>query len=251
MKKYIVSIEQQDSPRLQSFLNQDFIQSIENEFQMIGFNAYQQSAKDYFQQAVVGRVQPLTLGEWGCTKSHLMCMEDFLASDEKYALVFEDDAIQKFEFDVDKLLLEIEQLNLTAPFVLSLGGVQTKFCRKVRGNLLNQSIFNRPVLKIHPYFYAKINHTYSYVIDREMAKLLLDLRKVKMEVADYFIDFMDKNAHYYMTYIFDHPEISVEQSHLERERMMMKASATKIKLPLNPFKYQFLRYTLDRYPYDK
>lgn len=249
MKKYIVSIEQQDSPRLQSFLNQEFIKPFINEFKIVGFNAYQQSAKDYFQQAVAGRDRPLTLGEWGCTKSHLMCLQDFLASDEKYALVFEDDAIQNFNFDLQQLEQAVQGLALSYPFFLSFGGVQMKICRKVRGYLLSQKIFNRPILQVHPYFYERMHFTYAYIIDRVMAKVLLNYHQ-PIQICDHWQGLMNENVHFYMTYIFDHPDLDENQnmSYIEQERNMKYSEKIVSLSHMAKIKMQINKLSLNSYP---
>lgn len=249
IKKYIVSIEQKDSPRLQNFLNQEVIKPFIDEFKFFGFNAYQQSAKDYFQQAVVGRKRPLTLGEWGCAKSHLMCLQDFLDSDAKYALIFEDDAIQVYDIDLSQLPVQIEQLNLISPFFLSLGGVQMKICNKIKGELLDNTLFKRPILQVHPYFYDKMNYAYAYIVDRAMAQILLDYHQ-PLQVFDHWQGLSYRDVHFYMTYIFDHPniEINTNMSYLESERVVNILSIDE-KVSISKLKYQWLKWFLDKYPY--
>lgn len=249
MKKYIVSIEQADSPRLQSFLNQDFIKSYVDEFKIVGFNAYQQSAKDYFQQAVLGRVQPLTLGEWGCTKSHLLCMEDFLASDEQYALIFEDDAIQTCAIDLKQLEQEVQHLALASPFLLSLGGVQMKICKKVKGKLLDNVLFERKILHVHPYFYERMHFTYAYIVDRKMAQVLLNYH-TPIQICDHWQGLMNENVHFYMTYLFDHPDLDENQnmSYIEQERNMKYSEKIVSLSHIEKIKMQINKLSLNSYP---
>ena len=93
MKIFIISIEEEKSPRLQVFLQQPFFQHNKLEYTKIGIKGGELSAKQYFELAVKGRSNSLTPGELGCTLSHLEALRVFLESSDEYALVLEDDAI--------------------------------------------------------------------------------------------------------------------------------------------------------------
>lgn len=251
IKKYIVTIEQPDSERLQQFLGQDFIKNQQHQFKQIGFNAYQQDVRTYFKEAVAGRDRVLTPGEWGCTKSHILCLQDFLASDAQYALIFEDDAIQVTDVNLETLEQEVQQLALQSPFFLSLGGVQMKICRKVKGQMIKQTFLQRPVLNVHPYFYEKMHFTYAYIVDRAMAEVLLNYHQT-VQVCDHWVGLMHANVNFYMTYLFDHPDLDTQQnmSYIEQER-----HATILPMinhqKISRLKYECLKLKLDHYPLDR
>lgn len=55
----------------------------------------------------------MTPGELGCAMSHIAALKDFfLSSDEEYAIIFEDDVIERFEIDFQDLEKHISSLNL-------------------------------------------------------------------------------------------------------------------------------------------
>lgn len=258
IKKYIVSIESADSPRLNTFLNQDFIRDFKHEFKIIGFNAYQHDVKTYFQQAVAGREKPLTPGEWGCTKSHLMCLEDFLASDAEYALIFEDDAMQKYTFDLVELEKYLTLFDPTVGCLMTLGGIQLKICNKVKGEILEQKIFNRPILEVHPFFYQRMNYAFAYCLNRKMAEMILQKQAQYLKIFDHWKYYLRDNVKLYMTFIFDHPELFEKESHeinkqsyLEQERLNnvdINIDSSEKRTIFEEINYQILKKKLDSYP---
>ncbi len=58
--------------------------------------------------------------------------------------------------------------------LLSIGGIQMKECRKVRGKFCDFSLLDKKVLKVVPDFFHRVNYTVSYIVDRKMAKNLLE-----------------------------------------------------------------------------
>lgn len=81
-------------------------------------------------QKEMGRgIQP---GEIGCFLSHKKALEKFLATDSKYAIVFEDDAIPRdgFKDTVDALILKFLQNNEKVAAV-NLGALDFKYSSKV------------------------------------------------------------------------------------------------------------------------
>ena len=77
MKIYIVSIEEEKSPRLRKFLSQNFFEQGTLPITKIGIKGGELSAKEYFEKGVKGRSKPLTPAELGCTLSHLSALENF------------------------------------------------------------------------------------------------------------------------------------------------------------------------------
>lgn len=53
----------------------------------------------------------MTPGELGCAMSHIAALKRFLSSDEEYAIIFEDDVIERFEIDFQDLEKLIRSLN--------------------------------------------------------------------------------------------------------------------------------------------
>lgn len=237
MKKYLISIEKDDSPRLVDFFLQPTFQKSQTEFKKIGVRGADLPTAEYFRLAVVGNKRALSPAELGCSLSHITALKDFLESEEKYACIFEDDAqCLNDDLDLDILELNIIALNLNPRFLLSLGGIQLESNRKVRGQFLDGVLDNKAVLDIHPIYWRHFFYAYAYVVDREMAKILLTYHE-KPRCYDSWarIYDLDENIKFYATYLFDHPEISdelLEKSYLEKERRLLSQNNLHSKKPL-------------------
>jgi len=225
MKVFIISIEEENSPRLNNFLSQPFFVKGDLQYVQLGVKGGELSAKQYFELAVKGRSNPLTPGELGCTLSHLDALESFLKTDDEYALILEDDAILPENLSIKLLEDELKKANLPKNTLFSLGGIQMKECRKVRGKYCDFEFTGKKVLEVVPDFYHRVNYTVSYVVDRKMAETLLAYHHPIRRTDDwsYLYDF-DSSVKILMTYIVDHPviekgEINKELSLIENERV--------------------------------
>lgn len=222
MKKYLISIEEAGSPRLNNFFIQDtFRHEIEN-FKIFGVIGKQLSVGDYFDMAVAGKRRALTPGELGCSLSHIAALKDFINSDDEYAICFEDDAIERFPIDLEKLNEEIISLQLKPCFFLSLGGIQFKICNRVRGRYLDQTLGGQKIIQIDPDFLENLSYAYAYMVDRKMAQLLLQYHQTP-QVYDHWQELTEQNTAFtfYATYLFDHPVVeksAMHLSYLEQER---------------------------------
>lgn len=208
MKVFVISIEEENSLRLNTFLCQSFFQNGNLEYTKVGVKGGELSAKEYFELAVKGRDKPLTPGELGCTLSHLAALKRFLETSDEFALILEDDAILKNDLSYQMLSDGLSKIDLPKNLLLSISGIQMKECRKVRGKFCEFSLLNKKVLKVVPDFYHRVNYTVSYIVDRKMAKTLLEYHKPARRADDwsYLYDF-DTSSNILMTYLVDHPVI--------------------------------------------
>ena len=208
MKVFVISIEEENSLRLNTFLCQSFFQNGNLEYTKVGVKGGELSAKEYFELAVKGRDKPLTPGELGCTLSHLAALKRFLETSDEFALILEDDAILKNDLSYQMLSDGLSKIDLPKNLLLSIGGIQMKECRKVRGKFCDFSLLDKKVLKVVPDFYHRVNYTVSYIVDRKMAKTLLEYHKPARRADDwsYLYDF-DTSSNILMTYLVDHPVI--------------------------------------------
>ncbi len=216
MQIYVISIEAENSPRLIKFIEQPFFKDTAVNYQKIGIKGADLATKDYFELAVKGRSQPLSPGEVGCTLSHLEALKQFLASGDDYALILEDDAILPPKLTLANLENEVEAIDLPGNIILSLGGIQMKECRKVRGVYKETLFFKKTVLEVVPDFYHRVCYTVAYIVDQAMAQTLINYHSMLRRADDwsYLFDF-NRNASIYMTYIVDHPVIEVGERNLE------------------------------------
>ena len=227
MKKYLISIESQNSKRLQGFYAQPTFYKYKDDFKQFGIIGKNLSVSQYFEMGVAGKNKAMTPGELGCTLSHLEALKDFLSTDEKYAIIFEDDVIERFEIDFDDLENQIENLSLGDNFLFSLGGIQMKICNRVRGYDLDKKLYQQKVLRVDKDFLDRLSYAYAYIVDQKMAKMLLEYHQIP-RIYDHWQPLvgMQKNFNFYVSFIFDHPVIDKDHSalsYLEQERNLTQS----------------------------
>ena len=216
MEIFVISIEDDTSPRLITFLNQPFFKEHSISYKKIGIKGGQLSAKQYFEQAVRGRSKPLAPSELGCALSHIEALKSFLETDDEYALIFEDDAVIPNNITQIALESELKESALGKNILLSLSGIQMKECRKVRGEIISSRFLGVNVLEVVPDFYHRVSCAAAYIVDREMANTLINYHKPIRKADDwgYLFDF-DNSARLLMTHLIDHPEIEVGEKDLQ------------------------------------
>lgn len=251
MKKYLISIEDLNSPRLKSLFEQSTFLNKESEFKVFGVKGRELSVTEYFKQGVAGKAKAMTPGELGCTLSHVNALKDFLLSKEKLAIIFEDDVIEKNKINFDKLEQEINQLHLKESFFLSLGGIQMKICNKVRGQLIEQVLFDQKVLKVDSDFLDKLSYAYAYVVDKKMAQALIDYH-TPAKIYDHWTDLsVQKNVHFYATCLFEHPILTQDNisthSHLEHERALSQNTSESKNNVSQYFRKKLKKFTLHQW----
>lgn len=227
VKKYLISIEKEGSPRLMGFFSQPTFQKYYSEFKKIGVRGADLPTAEYFQLAVAGRKKALSPAELGCTLSHVQALTDFLNSDEKYACIFEDDAICTNNLDLNEIESQVDNLVLEPCFLFSMGGIQLKSSSRARGRFLKNKIEGSSILKLHPIYFGRLFYTYAYLVDREMAKLLIEYHQ-KPKGCDHWSQLRDyhPSVRLYATFLFDHPELGEEmigKSYIEQERQLIKS----------------------------
>lgn len=242
--------------RLQHFFAQETFKKYQSDFVILGVKGNELSTRDYFQLAVSGKERPLSPGELGCTLSHLAAYKNFLSSGDQLAIFFEDDAIQNQFYDLNELEGKIRELQLPSGFLLSLGGIQLPYSRKVKGHFLKDKLFEQLVLKVHPFFYKNLSSTYAYMIDRQMAEVLVDFHQTP-QGCDHWEGLAALNPipALYASYLFEHPPIAGESSshsYIEAERQDLLSSdkgkqGVFYNLKKSLFK-KILKWVLSSYP---
>lgn len=236
LKKYLISIESDDSLRLINFFNQDTFSNYKNEFIKFGIKGSDLPINTYFNLAVASQKKALSPGELGCTLSHLGALEDFIASEADYALIFEDDVIETRYLNLNQFEEQMKGLKLKPCFFLSLGGIQLSVSNGVRGKIEINQIFGKNILKLHPLSFSSLCYTYAYIVDRSMAKVLCEYHEIP-HVCDHWGEIyqLNSNVNFYATFLFDHPEVNQNQtimSSIEDERKLM-SEKNKVKKSMN------------------
>lgn len=252
MKTYLISIEENNSPRLLKTLSQPFFKNGELPVMKLGVKGGELNAKEYFELGVKGRSKPLSPSMVGCTLSHLEALKEFLKTDDQYALILEDDAIIPDDLTIDKLSAEVCNFQNPLNTLFSIGGIQMKECRKVRGKILSKEFLKRKVIKVSPDFYHRICFAVAYIVDREMAKTLLAYHSPLRAADDwrYLTDF-SPSASIIMTSLIDHPIVikgekdnlvsSIENERNQSADVPISKYGTKIR-------YNMAKYINKKYP---
>lgn len=203
--RYLISIDSKDSQRYQNFFMKNKFS--EGDFKVFGIVGRNISVQDYFDRAVLGARFPLTPSELGCKESHLACMTDFLSSDAEYALVLEDDAYCKYNFDFD-----FDFSKFGSNFLLYLGDMSTKKSKYYYGEDALFDFLGQRVWQIHPYFLSSVFGAYAYVIDRQCAEHYQKFLQ-QPTVSDDWITFQlqwNREMIFYLVDCFSHPKLEDE-----------------------------------------
>lgn len=175
-------------------------------------------AKDYYSyisKYYKKQKKLMSPGELGCTLSHIHALTNFLESDSKYALIFEDDIV-----GADK---DIEKIKQIIPY---LDECSIVVCGGQDGLLSRYFQFGKPLKKysnlylVHPHCYQYIYRTCSYLVTRKAASLILEYQTNHTVVADHWVKiFKNTNIKFYYSNIFHHPTELVSSS-IESERLV-------------------------------
>ncbi|BCU63778.1 hypothetical protein F941_02841 [Acinetobacter bouvetii DSM 14964 = CIP 107468] len=225
MKIFVISIEEDESLRLNNFITQPFFQQGAVPYTKVGVKGGDIPVKQYFEMAVKGRSEPLSPSELGCSMSHMAALKAFLETTDEYAFILEDDALIPHDLTFGQLEQELKKSSLPNNLLLSLGGIQMKESLKVRGKIRDQKLFNQNVLEVTPHYFHRVCAAFAYIVDRKMAETLLkyNARIRKADDWGYLYDF-DPTTHILMTHIVDHPPLAVGEtdeliSKIENERV--------------------------------
>lgn len=245
MKKYLISIETDDSPRIQKFYSQSSFVKYSCDFIKFGVVGNKLPVTEYFQLAVAQHVIPLSPGELGCTLSHVKALKDFIQSESDYALIFEDDVIQIDHVDLNAIESEVRSLDLNPCFFISLGGIREKINDRIFGNFFEKKIFDKDVLKLHPFCIGYLSFAFAYLVDKEMARALVKYHQVP-KVYDHWNELytMNNNVSFYAVDLFEHPDIEENKSllsHLENERVLLSQKHANSKSTMSKIKNSMMK----------
>lgn len=214
MKKFVISIDE-SGVRLNNFFNINFLEK--SEFLQVGIVGKNLSALDYYNFGVKESFPPLSPAELGCTLSHIKALEIFLNSEEKYALVLEDDVIFRSKVDFSDSNFD----SLGRNFIFLLGGVDLKLCKNLKGKSIDFGDLN--VLKVDYGSRRNLYYTMGYVLDKESAKYIIKYHLDFCKKADDWAGFYEfsKETNFYISNFLIHPdidEINTSNSSISSER---------------------------------
>ena len=126
----------------------------------------------------------LSIGEVGCSLAHRDAMARLLNSNQKFGIIFEDDAEVVAEFNFDIL---IELLDSKLPMIVELGWVPGSAVSKNPQILLSEGLIE---------LITAPTSTFAYAINRPAANLMIDSHEKIIDLADWPIYTLNK-VHFY------------------------------------------------------
>lgn len=224
MDIYLISLEQDIQRRTE--LAKRFPETYPKMKWIKAINGKELIAKEYFyymQDYLKKHNRMLTPGEVGCTLSHINALEQFIETEEKIALILEDDIIGN-DKDIEKISAIAKQLDQNS--ILLCGG-QTS-----NGNShyqLGKKAYIDNVVKLSEFSYQYVYGTCCYVLTRESALQILASHNNYLKVADNWgLFFFNMPFQIYYTNVLHHPDDRTN-SHLHSERLSLLEPANFIQ----------------------
>ncbi len=211
-------------------------QSLDNqglEYEFIDAIDGAQLSDDYFNSFASHPIAPSGKGELACSLSHQVIYQKVVDEKLDWVLILEDDAIidnRLFPIMHDLETKKIDKMK--TDYVYLLGGQDGINAR----DRLSLSYFNKlqlgdASLRLLTYHPGKIFRTCCYLIHRNTCQKLIDEFSGGFFHADSWRLFHKRNIvkGYYLTDIIQHPIVTVENSHIERERVANNMSSPREK----------------------
>jgi glycosyl transferase family 25 len=159
----------------------------------------------------------LTPSEVGCSLSHINALKNFLETNEKYALILEDDILGEDE-TIDKLECFFKQYKFEGVCICSSQDMHGK-----QKYILAKPVNNSNVYCISAFSIEFFYQTSAYLISREAAKLIIWKQEHFMHYADAWSFFMESsNLEFLYTKEFKHPVDVALDSNIESERSVFR-----------------------------
>lgn len=212
------------------------------EISTFGVNGHLIPAKKYFELAVRGRQRVLSPGELGCAMSHIAALEHFLNGEDQYAIIYEDDATVKNIQLYSEIIKNIEGIH--GPVLVHLGGQEGLVgMRRLYGARLGGGLW-----ELHPFALRWLWRTCGYVVNRSMAKMIIDKQKKCTTMADSWSHFCKgADVSVYFKNIVTHPE-ELSESSIENDRVTLESVGYVVKFIRRVSNFMVLSFlVLSRY----
>lgn len=216
MKIYTISLINDSDRRV--LLAKSFLKYYDS---FIIFNALNHSdAKNYLSKG--GNLKEnkleMTLSEVACALSHLEVLKKTIENDKAFSLILEDDIIGTDE-DIERIT--DVYLSLPKDSILIAGGQEGLRSYK---NLYGVSVEGTPGLyKIPNLYYRYLSRACCYVLSGEPARKIIQLQEAGLDRADQWNHLLKECSNVYFSPILKHP-LTLENSHIEKERKLMKGN---------------------------
>lgn len=245
MKTFLISLPQDEGRR--DLLKSRFPQA-SKAFEIVSaIDGRSMSAREYFQFAAPlyrAKGELLSPAEVGCALSHLNAYRQFLNTDEKMALILEDD-VEGCDEDIRRILRVAGQLD--NDFLLCCGAQDGLRSRKwLFGKQRNAS--EAGVFTVNGHSYRQMWRTACYVLSRGMAADLLARQSEVLHKADDWAALLKySKGEVLFCDVLSHPAQHAGSS-IEAERLLLMSQSFKgrNKPVLDNFNYFIERFSLFR-----
>lgn len=214
MKIYLISLEQDIHRRTE--LTQLFPKTYPKMQWIKAVNGKKLLAEEYFSytsQYLKKHHRIITPSEMGCTLSHIQALKQFIKTEEKNALILEDDIIGT-DKDIEYIFSIIKQLDKNS--ILLCGGQTSNGNRNYQ---LGKKSHIDDAFKLSKFSYPHIYGTCCYAVTRESALQILTAHNNYLKVADNWgLFFLNMPFQIYYAHILHHPDDRTN-SHLQKERL--------------------------------
>lgn len=177
--------------------------------------------------------QIMTPSEYGCSMSHIRALEEFLATDQKAALILEDDIIGSDD-SLDKINIIAEHIIKSGnePLILMCGGLDLLATKKYIAASIYQHTNiagkTEAIYRITPLSLRFLRFACCYLVTRQSAKSIIHRQKNNyLLIADMWQDLL-KNSKTDVIYVnkFSHPydlsTSNIQSSRVHARKMYRK-----------------------------
>lgn len=205
-----------------------------DEFKLIGgIDGRIMNAKEYFSLSLASfkaYAKLLSPAEIGCALSHMKAYEEFLKSDAKFALIFEDDVIGDDE-GIKKAFELAENICENSVFICGCqDGLEGRF--SAFGKRIKDELY-----LVSKHSHASIYRAAAYILTKSSAKALLQTHLKAVCVTDFWSYLLKKNQlKMYFSDIFSHP-LDLGDSLIQGARDERGYERVRFQAYLNSFKY--------------
>ena len=245
MKTFLISLPQDEARR--KLLKGRFPQAWEAFEIVSAVDGRSMSAREYFQLAAPlyrSKGELLSPAEVGCALSHLEAYRQFLDTDEKMALILEDD-IEGRDEDISRIARVAGQLD--KDFLLCCGAQD--WLRSRRWLFGKQRSSSEPgVFTVNGHSYRQMWRTACYVLSRGMAADLLARQSAVLHKADDWASLLKRSkGEVLFCDVLSHPAQHAGSSiEAERTFLMSQAFEGRNKPVEDYFNYLMDRFSLFR-----
>lgn len=216
IKAICISLDKDIERRIK--LKSSIFQYIDDSNFSFGVNGKILHAKEYYNYNIPRiklKKRILTPSEIGATLSHLKVLKEFLKSNQEKIFIIEDDIIAS-NSELDFIFQSIDKYNLSG--LILCGGQDGmedfNWDKYLLGKEVHPDVFLLP-----KFSYQFVTRACCYVVDKKVAKIILDKNENFIHLADDWNDFFkDTNIPIYFINKIKHPIDIEKQSNIEQER---------------------------------